>query len=357
MKNDFSRWFSSMSFQEDASFTDQRWNAITGFLEGAVNTGRLALLARLAFHLKQPMGSPEVAELRNVLAGGATPPGDGELSLLSASTLAVAMDFDTSSGAALAATVVTCTACAGQRELRQPMDLVGMSDNTLRHLAETSRRRPSIAQAKLVTPTVEMPDLSEMMNSFQQASVQSALQSVVTATNKAIGAMARRQREFEVAVQKFVNIQDEELDILWWLEGKHCFELGTDFLDTLPQYRPLAIPHELASLTKVLPGPPAIQSLLSRTGILLAEPQSIPEAVQCMPIDWLGKTIESLEVGCVSASLTPILFGMLRRQEVEGSDKWIDVWCAATGLSREAKLEPMQLAVAAYREFSLARMG
>lgn len=356
MKNEFTRWLSSMSFQEDASFTDQRWDAINSLLV-AVNVGRLALLARLAFHLKQPMGSPEVAELRNVFAGHTPPPGDEELSLLSASALAIAMDSDTDAISALAATIVACIACTGLRKLKQPMDLVGMSDNVLRSLADTSRRRPSIAHAKLVTPTVDMPDLSAMTSSFQPASVESVLQSVVAATNKTLGAMARRQREFEVAVQKFVNVQDEELDILWWLEGGHSFDLGADFLDTLPQYRPLGIAHELASLTKVLPGPPAIQSLLSRTGIPHAEPQSIPDAVQCMPIDWLSKTVESLEVGRLSAHLTPILFAVHRRQEVDGIDKWIDVWCAATGLSREVKLEPLQLAVAAYREFSLVRMG
>ncbi len=355
MQDEFSSWYASMSFQQDSSFTEKRWAAIDAYVE-AVTKGRVALLARLAFRLKPQMGSPEVAALRQALAGEATSPGDEELIMLSASALAAAMDSERDGVTALAATVVASVSCGGLRELKLPMDLVGLSGNALRQLSETSRRRPSLEPIKFVAPAVDKADAA-LQQALNEGNMQNAVQALVAATNRAISAMARRQREFEGAVQKYVNIQDEELDILWWLEGGHSFDLGLDFSKVAPEHLPLTIARELAGLTKVLPGPPALSSLLSRTGLLDAPPQSISEAVQGMPEVWLNQAVDSLAADGVSATLTPILFAMQRRHEVEGKDDWIAAWCTTTGLTREAMLSPLQLAAAAYREFSLTRLG
>ena len=160
-----------MSFKQDAAFTEKRWTAIKRHVED-VTKSNLALLGKLAFRLKLQMGASEVAALRQVLAGDATQPGDDELIMLSASALAVAMNSDTDSLAALAATVVSSMSCGGLRELKQPMDLVGMADNVLLQLAETARRRPSLEQVKLVTPAVDKSDAAlaqELLDIAQQS--------------------------------------------------------------------------------------------------------------------------------------------------------------------------------------------
>lgn len=355
MQDQFSSWYARMSFQQDAAFTEKRWTAIKGYVEDVTKTD-LTLLAKLAFRLKPQMGSPEVAALRQALAGNAAQPGDDELIMLSASALAAAIDSDTDGIAALAATLVSSMSCGGVRELRQQMDLVGMADNVLRQLSETTRRRPSLEQVRLVAPTVDKNDeaLIQAVNSGELLSVAQAL---AVATNKAISAMARRQREFEAAVQKYVNIQDEELDILWWLEGGHSFDLSLDFSKVPAEHLPLAIARELGNLTKVLPGPPALSSLLSRTGLQDAPLLSIPDAVQAMPLEWLDKAVDELPSDGISAHVTPILFAIQRRHEVHGNDNWIAAWATTTGLPREPVLSPIQFAAAAYREFSLTRLG
>lgn len=355
MQNEFSSWYASMSFQQDSAFTAKREAAIDAYVK-TVTKSSLALLAKLAFRLKLHMSSPEVAELRHAFGDEATQPGDDELLMLSASALAAAMNSESDSVTALAATVVASVSCGGLRELKQPMDLVGLSDNALRQLSETSRRRPSLKQARLVTPAVDKDD-AVLQQALNAGNMPEAVQTLIVATNKAISAIARRQREFEVAVQRYVDIQDEELDILWWLEGGHSFDLGLNFSKVAPEHLPLAMARELTGLTKILPGPPALSSLLSRTGLLDAPPQSIPDAVQSMPEVWLNQAIDGLVADGVSATLTPILFAMQRRHEVEGKDDWIAVWGTTTGLTCDAQLSPLQLAVAAYREFSLIQLG
>lgn len=355
MLDQFSRWYDSKSFQQDVALTGKRWAAIKGHVDAARKSD-LALLAKLAFRLKPQMGSSEVAALRKTLAGDAAQPGDDELIMLSASALAAAMDSEADSVAALAATVVSSVSCGGLRELQQPMDLVGIADNVLRKLSETARRRPSLEQVKLVAPTVDKND-EALLDAVNTGELQKVAQALAGATNKAISSMARRQRDFEAAVQKYVNIQDEELDILWWLEGGHSFDLSLDFSKVPSAYMPLAIARELSNLTKVLPGPPALSSLLSRTGLLDAPLQSIPDAVQAMPQEWLNKAVDGLPSDFISAPLTPILFALQRRHEVDGKDSWIAVWSTATGLPRDPVLSPIQLAAAAYRESSLTRLG
>lgn len=355
MRNQFSSWYASKSFQQDAALTEKRWAAIEGHVKAAGKSD-LALLAKLAFRLKPQMGSPEVAALRQSLAGNAAQPGDDELIMLSASALAAAMDSKADSIAALAATVVSSVSCGGLRELQQPMDLVGIAENVLRQLSETARRRPSLEQVKLVAPTVDKNE-EALIQAVNTGDLLNVVQALAVAANKAISAMARRQREFEAAVQKYVNIQDEELDILWWLEGGHSFDLSLEFSKVNAEHLPLAIARELGNLTKILPGPPALSSLLSRTGLLGAQLQSIPDAVQAMPQEWLNKAVDGLPNDGISAPLTPILFAMQRRHEVHGNDDWISPWGTTTGLPLEPVLSPVHLAAAAYREFSLTRLG
>jgi hypothetical protein len=344
-----------MSFQQDTALTEKRWRAIEGYVE-TVTKSHLALLAKLAFRIKVQMSSSEVSALRQALAGDAAQPGDDELILFSASALAAAMGSDANGIAALAATVVSSMSCSGLRELKQPMDLVGMADNVLRQISETARRRPSLEQAKLVAPTIDRND-EALVQAANSGELPNLAQALVVATNKAISAMARRQREFESAVQKYVNIQDEELDILWWLESGHSFDLSLDFSKVPAEQLPLAIARELGNLTKVLPGPPALSSLLSRTGLLGAPLLSIPDAVQGMPQEWLDKAVDGLPNDGISAHLTPILFAIQRRHEVHGTDDWIAAWATTTGLPREPVLSPIRFAAAAYREFSLTRLG
>ena len=48
MQDQFSSWYASMSFQQDAALIEKRWTAIEGHVE-AVTKSDLALLAKLAF--------------------------------------------------------------------------------------------------------------------------------------------------------------------------------------------------------------------------------------------------------------------------------------------------------------------
>lgn len=354
MKGEFSKVYAA-SFPEDASLIERRWEAINTCIE-ELNKSTIVVLVALAFRLRPPQGSVDIQAVRNVLTGDAVSLGEEEFHILSASALKLAMQGKDKDVAVLSASIVCSASCGGLREPRQPMNLVSISENVLSHHSENSRRRPSLEHGRFTAPLAEKGDAAFLKAIGEQNAI-GAVSALLESTNKALNKMAGRQREFEAAVQKYVNIQDEELDILWWLEGGRSFDLACDFSKIEAEHLPLAVARELAGLTKVLPGPPAIISLLSRTGLLDEPLLSIPVCVQSMPLAWLNQVVDSMNADHISPALTPVLFALQRRHEVHGQDEWISAWSTITGITQDKLLSPLQLALAAYREFTWTQLG
>jgi GTPase-associated system helical domain len=348
VQDQFNSWYSVMEFAENPEVRAQRYAAIQTVARNPSMT-TLEVLVRLAFHAKMQHLSTEAGQVRSQLAeGGPTLAGE-ETALLAAVTLAMILE-EKDSTAAKAAGMITGASCAGLRALKQPMELVGLAISAQNYLAETARRRPPLEQQKLVNPQL---DISANLNALQDgniAAVRAAIDALASACRQTLTAMATRQRAFETAVQGYVKVQDEELDILWWLQGERCNRFDQTFEEIQAEFRPIVFAVELAALTKVLPGPTALPSLLSRVGVDDAVQLTIPGAVQGFPKDWLGHVLPEHKAGAVSATTTPILEAVRRRQEADGQDAWVAVWGTVTGIDPTASLPARQLAELLYRE-------
>lgn len=355
MQDNFFNWYANMSFSEDDGHAEKRFQAIKALVDHPT-AQTLEALTRLAFRMKPQMSAPEITEIRSTLTGELQPPGDEELSMLAASALAWAMDSD-DDNAPLVATMVATASCGGLRTLAQPMDLAGMSESATRKLAEASRRRPSLEPTKLLATKLDTTEVAAALKLASENNPGAALQAVVSSINKVLAAVAHRQVAVETEFQKYTKLQDEELDILWWLQGGHCVDLQKDFPDLPAEHRPLAIGRELACLTKVLPGPTALQSLLLRTGVPAAPKLSIAAAVQGMPESWLDTALAKINKDELSPVTTPILFALSRRKELDGAEGWAPAWSKLTSLDQVVELEPLRLAEMAYREFLLVQLG
>lgn len=355
MQDDFFTWYSSMEFSGDTDVRLKRWNSLMAVAK-VPSPGTLEVLTRLAFRTKLPPFSAEAAQLREQLADGAPPIGDEELALLAASALSVILNrLDATSARATA--LVTGASCAGLRALKQPMNLVGMAKDAQAHLAETFRRRPPLEQQKLVNPQIDIQAGLDGLQEGSVTTVRAAISALATATTKALTAIATRQRQFESAVQDYVRVQDEELDILWWLQGGRCTIFGMPFEEAPAEHRPLVFACELANLTKVLPGPTALPSLLIRAGVDEGAQVTIPGAIQGLPKEWLVHLLSEARADKVSIVTTPILEAVRRRKEVDGQDSWIAPWSAVCGISQDAQLPALQFSEAFYREMLQITLG
>jgi len=348
MQGQFNGWYGGMEFSENAEVRAQRYVAIQAASRSPSMT-TLEILVRLAFRTKMQNLSTEAGQVRSQLAEAGPALSDEEAALLAAVTLAMIME-EQDATAGKAAALVTGAFCAGLRTLRQPMDLVGLAVAAQNYLAETARRRPPLEQQKLVNPQL---DIAAHLNALQEgniATVRTAMDALASASRQVLTAMATRQRAFETAVQGYVKVQDEELDILWWLQGGRCTRFDQAFEEVRSEFRPIVIAVELAALTKVLPGPTALPSLLSRAGVDDVVQLSIPAMVQGFPQEWLGRVLPEDKAGKVSATTTPILEAVRRRLEVDGQDTWIPAWATVTGVEATASLPARTLADLLYRE-------
>lgn len=355
MQEQFNFWYGGMEFAENAEVRAQRYEAILAASRSPSMTV-LEVLVRFAFRTKMQNLVTEAGQVRNQLAEAGPALGDEETALLAAVTLAIILEGrDATAGKAAA--LVTGAFCAGLRTLTQPMDLVGFAFAAQNYLAETSRRRPPLEQQKLVNPHL---DISAHLNALEEgniATVRAAIDALANASRQTLTAMATRQRSFETAVRGYVKVQDEELDILWWLQGGRCTRFDQTFEEVQAEFRPIVIAVELAALTKVLPGPTALPSLLSRAGVNDVVKLSIPAMVQGLPNEWLGHVLPEDKAEKVSATTTPILEAVRRRQEVDGQDTWVSAWATVTGIEATASLPAPTLAELLYRELLQVFLG
>lgn len=352
MHENFSEWYEGLSLGQDESFLESRWAAVEAVVADATKE-TLEKLVRLAFRTKP---ANDVAELRAKFAGEITPPGDEELTVLAGAALVWAMHPD-DDNRALAAAMITTASCGGLRELKSPIDLVGMATETNRELSEVARRRPSLHVGKAVATALDKTEVENAIKQANEVNAGTGLQALADTINKALGKVTRRQAAVEAEFQRYTELQDEELEILWWLHGGYSTDFQDDFAEVPAPLRPLGFARELASLTMVLPGPTAVSALFTRAGVSTAPVQTIVAAVQEMPVDWLDIALGDLQKDSISAITTPILFALLRRKELDGDQGWSTAWSKLTSMAESATLESLPLAEAAYREFVVARLG
>ncbi len=354
MQADFYNWYSSMELNGDETTRSARWMQVQAVAKTPTKS-TLESLTRLTFRTK--LSEYDTSAVRSMFTSDTCrAPGDPELHLLAAATLASIMKRLDATAAKVAIFVLTAS-CAGQRELHQPMDLVALAADALTHLAETARRRPSLEIEKPVVTQVDVKGLTEAVATPDLEGIHAGLSAMASVVNKALAAIVTRYRGFESAIQEYVRVQDEELDVLWWLHGEHCEISNSSFQEVPDSERPLLFACELAGLTRVLPGPPAVNSLLSRAGLDDKTTITIPEAVQALPVHLLAKVLPEEAIEKVSVTTTPILDAIRRRQEVDGRDAWAQTWAAVCGLGADTELPALRLAEAAYRELLLIKFG
>lgn len=355
MQADFARWYEAVSLQADAALLEARWKSVQAVAQ-TTSRAQMEALVRLAFRSRHPSGASEVAAIRTEMTGETgNPPGDEELCLLAAAALAQLLQKG-EANAATAATLVTTTSMGGMRPVQQPMDLVGLAAGAIASQAESSRRRPPIGNGTAAPTTVNSADAIANAKTFDAAHMEAAFTALAAATSTALAGLTRRQQTFEQSVIRHVRIQDEELDMLWWLQGGRSFSMDTAFANIPQEQRPLVLAQELAAITFALPGPIAIAALLARAGTGDVAPTSVVTAVQSVPLDWLKRAIPEDRDAKVSPITTPIHEAIKRRLEVHGEDTWMAVWASVCEVDQATQLSAARIAELVYREHLLIRL-
>lgn len=340
MKVEFQDWYEAVQLKLNPQVMEARWAAVQGLAASSVSVEDLEALARAAFRSDQTTAATATVRTKLAGNGGAMP--EEEFQLLGAATLFVMLKED-HPAAARVATMICTAQFKNLRTLRQPMDLVGLAATVRIGLARTSRRRPRLELE--ARPSLELDTTAAEESEDTNESI-SLLASAIT---EAMQRLAHRQAEFEERVLRYINIQDEELNMLWWLQGGRT-RAGEVFGNVPREQQPFVLARDLAEATFDLPGASAIGSLLDRAGIKDDEPLEIAATIQALPIDWLRIALPQADKHKTSPVTTPLHEGIRRLLEVRGENSWVAGWASVCDIDPAARLSPLQLADLFYCE-------
>ncbi len=252
-----------------------------------------------------------------------------------------------------AALAVTTAAAAGARKPGVSLDIVAAAEAGLRVMAESVRKRPDLQEyAKADAPELDFEQVvAKIRGQSNWDGVMAAFGLAEEAVRESVARVARQSARAAAAVKKFIAVQDEELQMLWWLIGERSWYLDTAFTAVPADAQPLVLSKELADLTEFLPGPPSVKGLLGRAGLQNRKKLTIPSAVNACDKAWLGKVVHGLDPSPVTH---PVHFAIKRKLETGDDVSWVPGWAAVSALNSAHQLSPLILGNHFYRECLLA---
>lgn len=358
MHPDFPRWYDAIGLGDDQARRQTRWTGVSAVADDA-DSKDIEALIRLAFKSRQTAAAPQIQKIREAFrttdATFDMQGNDRELQVLAAASLAALMDQGGPTGAE-AALGASTAALGGARKPDLPMDLRILAEGAINQITETDRKRPSLETytstaapkfdfEKAAAKVREQPNWESVAEGFNLAA---------GAVQNAFAVMARRQGDAVHAMDTFLRVQDEELQMLWWLIGQRSEDLDCAFGAVATDARALVFAKELADHTEFLPGPASVKGLLSRAGLKERKKIVISTAINAADSAWVQNFMPEGEPSPVS---TPIHYGIKRQLETGQGDDWIAGWAAAVGVTAKLTVSPLELGVLFYRERLLLLFG
>ena len=356
MHEDFARWYSAVSLADDPRRRQARWAGVSSVVRDADDNTVEGLLRLTHPSRHLPMASTLEAirqAFKDTDDAFDMSGNDRELQILAAACLAVLMATDEHLGP-VAALAATTTGLAGARLPDLPMNLAALAESEIVRWAHGNRTRPSLtAHFSSEPPRISFAKAAAKATTEQDwEALAEAFDLCANATHLAMKRFAKTQLDAVSAAESFLRVQDEELQMLWWLTGQRSSDCDCAFGAIPTAARPLVLAKELADRTEFLPGPPSVQGILSRAGLTARKKVLLTAAVNTAESNWLRAAIGESNPSPLS---TPLHDAIRRQLETGVGDTWIAGWAASTGLDAAYALPSLSLANFFYRERLLLR--
>jgi len=350
MHRDFPRWHAAVAVGNETEHRNARWAAVHAIAEKA-DASMVEALVRLTFATKQLPSARTLSKIHEAYreADDSFDPSSAarEMQVLAGACLAVLLEANGDS-AAIAALSVATASLGGGRTAKLPMDLPVLAEAAIERLADANRERPSLSG--LISAEPPKFDFEAAVTKTKEQnweSIGQAFTLVGTSMRAALKALATRQTNATRAVDRLIRVQDEELQMLWWLTGARSIDLDCAF-DAVPAAaQPLVFAKELADDTAFLPGPRSIKPLLSRAGLKERKKLTVAAALAAADATWLSSLPDESDPSPVTQ---PIHFAIKRHMEAGGGDTWVPNWAAVIGVDAGRQFSTLSLGTLFYRE-------
>lgn len=351
MDTHFARWYAEC-FMEEGAKRDLRWQGIVD-VSSRGTFATVEVLARLAFQTPVPASGrkseniqEEYTDIVTKISGGDSTfdPGNSvrELQILAASAL-----IQMFSRLPDAAIVVTTSSMGGLRKPILPMDLVGLAENSLVTLSARKHTRTSIDTLDVATSAIDYTFDSVAQPTVGTEQIKSEFSRLHAATSATIKHIVEGQNQVVEALRRRIELDEEELQMLWWLLGGYSTSTDTPFAKIDGKFRSLVLAQELGEMTAVSPGPTSIRAMLSRAGINTSK-LKLSDVVNAPSLKWAQSVSKSKMISPVT---TPIHFALEQRAELGTSDMWQASWSGFTGIHADSQLPAVKIGELFYREY------
>jgi hypothetical protein len=351
MREEFPRWYRLVGMGDNRERLELRWKGVFG-LVGNADRKSIETMIAIALRTKPRPQTANVALLRQTFKDVDDlfdmEDNDRELEILCGSALATLFETD-SNKAVLAALSTTTASCGGVRSAEFPLDLVGAAEASIARISDARRIRPDLGKKMTVTaPKVSMDQANATLKeNWTAEGVVAALTVLSDLTNNAMRHLSQRVNVALSAAHDFAKIQDEELQMLWWLFGNRSAKMDCPFPDVQAEAQTFILAAELADMTEFLPGPASVKPILSRAGLKERKKYSVPAAVNACEARVLGPLIDGLDPSSITQ---PLHFAIKRKLETGDETSWISGWSNITGIDAGFLLPAIELGNLFYRE-------
>ena len=357
MSSDFSSWYTD-SFMDDGKTRDRRWKGVVDVSNNpSIKTIEVCL--RLAFStivpaagLKSEGLAEAYAAVISTISGGErafdASQSTREIQVLAAAALS--RMFEEKANAAIG--VITAS-FSGTRKPDLPMDLVGLAKRALLKLSSREHLRVDPATLQTTPPKLDFSVSAAAMQSMDAVTWSAELMGLRDSAGTAIAAATAEYHRAASTLYRQMTLDQEELQILWWLVGGYSRHLEMPFNDIDREVRPLRIAQELGEMIKVSPGPTSIRALITRAGVG-AENCTVEEAINAVDLAWAKKASESQYI---SPLTTPLHFALEKRAEQASDETWQPGWTGITGLRADLSMPAAQIAELFYHEYLFLYVG
>lgn len=342
----FAQWYAQFQAQPGGERQAARSTGIEAFIENC-GTDDIEPLLVLAYGLRAKDHAGGIGAFRQALASADESfPDDNahEMQVLAAATLASILtdDSDLSAYTALA---VTTTELGGARVSEAPMNLGTMAADTIGRIADRNATRPELTGISPPAPQKwdAAPHIAKI-NAGEADALSNLLTAFLNTVRKDISAQRDHQSRILNTIEQFVSVQDDELQVLWWLVGARSELVDMPFDDIPVADRHIVLAVEFAGLCRELPGPASARSVLSKAGIANDKRVSVAETLSA------AEKLSLANADNPSPVLHPLHFAIKRMDEVDNDPSWVKGWATLCGISEDASLSLLDFAELFYRE-------
>lgn len=357
MPPEFPSWYSHVDLENNADKRQARWNAIEAYLQDEDGVD-VEMLVKLAHDFRQQPTQDQLTAFRQYYREhDETFPSSGndkELQLLAGSCLAVLAHNDDYSQSAEAALALVTASFNGAREIELPINLIEIADKSIISQGIKDRRRSNFIKSTVSLNKISLKEVAEsVVNSWAQVS--QAFTSTESIVNEKLLPQIQEKINADIMnAKKIIEIQDEELQMLWWVVGEYSHSVDCPFDKLDPNSKALILAAELSDATQLIPGPVAIKALLSRAGLTKQRKKiKFTSAINSAPEEWLKSQLEGKSI---SPLTTPIHFAIERQLETGAGESWVAGWSASTNIDKDFTLSAIDLSMLYYHESLLASL-